>query len=351
MIDVLKKYRERIISEINAFFKKLQENPIMKNFWYYDIINRMYDFVISGKMLRGALVMFSESMFSGSYSEDAIKCAITIELLQSGLLIHDDIMDEDIQRRGRDSIFFQYKKIADEKEINNSYHIGESMGICAGNFAFSLAFISLSNIKKKEVLDKIVKKFGEEMAIVGIGQMEDVITSGQKQIPSEEEIVSIYKYKTARYSFSLPFSIGAILSKTNEENISLIEEIGEYIGIIFQIQDDKLGLLGDSKTIGKPRGSDIKENKKTLFYLYLMHSATKEEKEKISKIFGNQNITDSEIDFIIHLLNKYNIFEIINKKLESYASIVREKIFVLPVDGSYKTLLLEFVEYNLEREK
>ncbi len=351
MKEIILGYRNRIISEMESFFGRVRENFKMRDKWFFDVLDRLYEFSISGKMIRGALVMFSENMFSNKITNDSVKCAICIELLQSGLLIHDDIMDEDTQRRGKDSVFFQYKKLADSMGIENSYHIGESVGICAGNFAFSLAFLSLAEIEKKKVLDKLILKFGEEMAIVGVGQMKDVITSGQRELPTEDDIVSIYRYKTARYSFSLPFSLGAILSEVSEDDISLIEEIGECIGIIFQIQDDKIGIVGNENVIGKPVGSDIKENKKTLYYLYLMNSVNDEEKSKLLSIFGNRDIGVSEVDYVIHLLNKYDIFKKVETKVMEFVSKAKNKISRLSVDDKYKQFLLEFIQYNLNRDK
>lgn len=351
MKELVISYRDRIISEMEVFFDRVRQNFKMRDKWFFDVLDRLYDFSISGKMIRGALVMFSENMFSNTITKDSVKCAICIELLQSGLLIHDDIMDEDTQRRGKDSIFFQYKKLADSMNIENSYHIGESIGICAGNFAFSLAFLALGEIEKKKVLDKLILKFGEEMAIVGVGQMKDVITSGHRDLPTEDDIISIYRYKTARYSFSLPFSLGAIISEVSDDDISLIEEIGECIGIIFQIQDDKIGLLGDESVIGKPVGSDIKENKKTLYYLYLMNSVDDREKSKLLSIFGNHNIGQEEVNYVVSLIKKYNILEKVDKKVLELVSIAKEKINKLRVEDKYKKFLFDFVEYNLSREK
>ncbi|MCX8028674.1 MAG: polyprenyl synthetase family protein [Brevinematales bacterium] len=351
MISVLKGLKDQIVSEINSFFRDIRSVPMIDDFWFYESLDRLHEFVLSGKMLRGAMVLFSEKMFSGNYSKDGLRCAITVELLQSGLLIHDDIMDEDTQRRGKDTIFYQYKKLADKESASNSHHIGESMGICAGNFAFSLAFLSLANISKKNVMNKLILKFGEEMAIVGIGQMKDVITSGVKRVPTEEEVLSIYKYKTARYSFSLPFSLGAIISEVNSDTIKMIEEIGEYLGVIFQIQDDKIGLVEDSKVTGKPRGSDIKENKKTIFYVKLMNKSNDEDKKKLIGIFGNPDISDNDINTVIDLCYKYNIFDDVNRLLEKYSEIAREKISYLPVSREYKDHLFEFIDYNLTRDR
>ena len=351
MLDILKEYKNALVFEIEDFFKRVRSTLDIKDFWFYDSLDRLYDFLFSGKMIRGCMVLFSESMFSGKYSKDSIKCGLSLELLQSGLLIHDDVMDRDTKRRGKDAIFFQYKKMFDEVNVNDSYHAGESMGICMGDFAFSLSFLLLSEIQNKEVLYKLVQKFGQESAIIGIGQMKDVFMSSRKDLPSEDDVISTYKYKTARYSFSLPFSLGAIIAGASENTVTLLEEIGEYIGIMFQIQDDKIGLMGDPTITGKPRGSDIKENKKTIYYVYLMNSVNEDEKSTLSSIFGNSNLRDEDIDFVVSLCEKYGVFQKVSQKLHSYSNVVKDKILSLDVSEVYKRYLFELVDYNLNRDK
>ncbi|MEN2997466.1 MAG: polyprenyl synthetase family protein [Brevinematia bacterium] len=351
VLELLDAFRGEILLGLEKLFRDVEERLPVKDFWFCDSVRRLYDFVISGKMLRGALLLLSQKMFSGEYSEDGINCAIAMELLQSGLLIHDDIMDEDTQRRGKDTIFFQYKKVFDREGMSKSYHLGESVGICVGDISFFLAFMSLSRVREKLLLDKILLKFSEEMLMVGMGQIKDVVVSGQRGIPSEEEIVNIYRYKTARYSFSLPLGLGAILSKQDQSVISLLEEIGEYVGIIFQIQDDKIGLVGDSSVTGKPRGSDIKENKKTIYYHYLMSLATEGEKNLLERIFGNPYVTPEDVNFVISMCEKYEIFGVVDEKVRYFANIAKEKILSIPAEEEYKGCLLELLEYNLNRDR
>lgn len=350
MIKLLEDYKELIISEFDKFFEKSKVN-FFDDWWFLDTFNRLYEFSISGKMLRGALIVFSEKMLKGSISNDSLKCAVAMELLQSALLIHDDIIDEDLQRRGKDTLFFQYKKFAEVKGISQSYKVGQSLGICAGNIAFSLAFSALSDIENKEILPKVISKFSHEMIIVNIGQMKDVFLSGFNNSFEEDEIFSIYRYKTSRYSFSLPFSVGAILGGASEDTIHKLEELGEYIGIIFQIQDDKIGLIYSSEKLGKPQGSDIKENKKTIFHSLIFKYANKEEQSKLLEIFGNRNISDEEINYVIKVCEKYDIFKEIDKKVMDYVNLAKEKISSLEVDKLYKDKLEEFVEYNLSRDR
>jgi len=353
MFDLLVFYKSVIMDGMTKFFDKFKEegSKMVNSRWYFDAIDRISLFSTSGKMIRGGLILFTEEMFRCNYSKDGVYLAIATELLQSALLIHDDIMDKDTVRRGSKTIFFQYKEIGDKEGIEDSYHFGESMGVCVGDIALDMCFSAVGYVSNVKVVSRIIKKFGLELSIVGGGQMEDMYLSSSDYIPTEEEVISMYKMKTSRYSFSLPFGLGAILSEVDDKVIELLESLGEDLGIIFQIHDDEIGLFSNQETIGKPIGSDIKENKKTLFFVYLMRLATENEKTKLSKIFGNENITKEEVKVVLELIEKYKIREIVLKRKEEFANKAKEKISLLPVEDKYKKQLFELIDYNLSRNK
>jgi geranylgeranyl diphosphate synthase type I len=353
MFKLITAYRSVIIDEMLKFIEgfRVEASNITSSKWYFDAIDRISIFSTSGKMIRGGLILFTEEMFKGSYSKDGVYLAIATELLQSALLIHDDIMDKDMIRRGSKTIFFQYKEIGDKEGIEDSYHFGESMGVCVGDIALDMCFSAVGYLSNVKVISRIIKKFGLELSIVGGGQMEDVYLSSSNYIPTEEEVVSMYKMKTSRYSFSLPFSLGAILSEVDDSVIELLESFGDDLGIVFQIHDDEIGLFGNQEAIGKPVGSDIKENKKTLFFIYLMRLAKEEERRRLSGIFGNEKITKEDVETVLNLIEKYKVREMVLSKKEEFANKAREKIKLLPVEEKYKKHLFELVDYNLSRNK
>jgi len=120
------------------------------------------------------------------------------------------------------------------------------------------------------------------------------------------------------------------------------------LGILFQIKDDEIGLLGDAKTIGKPIGSDISSNKKTLFSYYLFSRASEEEKKKLDSIFGNPSIKDDDIEYVRSSLKKNDVLSTVHDLAHDYADKARAKIDGLQ-QPKLKELLLWFVDYNLSR--
>src|SRR5258708_9868215 len=125
-------------------------------------------------MLRGSLVLFLSECYTGKITEDAVRIASAMELFHSSLLIHDDIMDNDTQRRGYQTIFAQYQSLGEKKKLLDPRHFGESMGICTGDISFFLAFQLLSSIGDSSIKQRIIDVYMNEMISVGLAQMQDV---------------------------------------------------------------------------------------------------------------------------------------------------------------------------------
>lgn len=350
--DYIQKKRALLIEHINNIFedkKKLVPTGLQT---YTDTLNHLQTIVPNGKLLRGIQILLSYEMFSSTPTTEIMNAAAALEIMQASVLIQDDFMDNDYTRRGARSVFAQYADIGKEKHATNPLLYGQSMAVCVGDIGYFLAFEFLNksstDTNKNQRINDL---FSREWQLLGAGQMMDVDISSYDYDPTEEDIMTIYTYKTARYSFSLPLMIGAILSDADENIIQKLDSFGQTLGIIFQIKDDELGLYGDEQTIGKPVGSDIRENKKTLYRSLLMKKSTEEEKVTIKKIFGNKNITDKEIQLVKSIIHSHGIDDDIQKRVETMSKEADSIVDSIQTDEKYKSLLKEFIELNLKRVK
>jgi geranylgeranyl diphosphate synthase type I len=188
-----------------------------------DVVDRFLNIVTRGKTIRGSLVLLAYCFNHDEPSEDAVKLAATIELIQTALVIHDDIMDHDDQRRGIAALHTQYNS--------------EFLAMCAGDILFFMAFELVGTITTDALtLGRIVRLFGREYQSVGVAQMMDVAKTAKTKL----EIFNLYTYKTARYTFAVPLMLGATLAGTTKEMLRYLESYGVATGILFQIQDDRL---------------------------------------------------------------------------------------------------------------
>ncbi|MFH1409267.1 MAG: polyprenyl synthetase family protein [Nanoarchaeota archaeon] len=186
---------------------------------------RLIPYTLAGKSTRGCLLLFIHDALDGKDRDDAMKAAAAIELFHSGLLIHDDLIDDDDRRRGMKAMHIQCAEyIKDEK-------IGKDIALCIGNLACSLSFKLLSNQDPK-----MIRIFSDAFATVCIGQIHDILPDKPS---TAEEWLALYRNKTARYSFSLPMAIGAMLAGRADLIVAL-QEWGDDLGIIYQLRDDEL---------------------------------------------------------------------------------------------------------------
>jgi geranylgeranyl diphosphate synthase type I len=222
-MDTLRQYKKEVDVFLAAFLSAKEKDFARVNPWGPDALEKIRAIVSEGKTIRGSLVLLIHELLHGTQKDVARKVAAAYELIQTGLIIHDDIMDRDTMRRGKPTMHVQYKS--------------DAMALCVGDICFFLAHELLFCTPVEKISAKIFQE-------VGVAQMADVSHTAKSKI----EIVSLYRYKTARYTFSLPMTAGARLAGADKKLIDLFEQLGESMGILFQIQDDKLDNENNSFT-------------------------------------------------------------------------------------------------------
>ncbi len=342
---------------INKFLQKelRQRQAVLKNtfpFWGKDLIKRLVGFVPHGKMIRGGLVLLACQMSKKRLSRDSVAAAAAIELLHSALLVHDDIMDQSRWRRGKASMYHQYALLAKKNSIRQPEHFGYSAGLCVGDILFFLAFDVLSDLPVSgSIKQKIISFYAQEMMKVGLAQVKEMYVGGKDTSIPRKEIMEIYRYKTARYTFSLPLVIGGMLSKMSKQKISKLEKLGETLGILFQIKDDELGLFGSQSSVGKSIGTDIEENKKTLYHYYLFTKANRQQKARLQKIFNHSHITTRQLQYVRETIIGLNIATIVKKEMDKLLQSSLRQIRNLSVSKHYQALLVQLTYYIIQRQR
>ena len=311
-------------------------------------LNQFIDFAKRGKGVRGTLVFLTEKLFEKPKIEKETlkKLALVFEVIHSSLLIHDDIMDNDSLRRGQPTIhvFFnqRYEEFLKEKNDN----LGKSIALSLGDIGFFIAFDILSSIN----INPTIKNFlAQELIKTGLAQIDDVFFSQTKIEPEIDDIFAIYKGKTSRYTFVLPILTILKIKNINLQKQKIIEEILEDLGIIFQISDDLIGIFSEES--GKDKGSDIREDKKTIIRYLLFKD--KKTPTNIKKIFGKDKISEDEIENLKSFINQYDIKKEIENIIEEIKNKVQSKMEknkkILP--EKFIPLVNNFINYLITRKK
>ena len=342
--------RERLLADLDEFLSRKRERLAALRPWGSDVLSRLAEFSRKGKLLRGGLVCLGYEMTGRRLSRAAVRAGTALELMQSALLIHDDIMDLDAFRRGAPALHRQYAEMGERESVVDPDHFGISMGICAGEIAIFLAFEALAGLPGPGRLPTEAQKlFASEFGLVGLGQMRDIQTGSSARLIKTREALDLYRFKTARYSFALPLALGWLLGGGPRSVRPKLERLGEALGLIFQLKDDELDLFGDEAVLGKPVGSDIRQGKKTLLYLRLVEKAGRAERRLLAGLFGRPGLSAEDLEVVRQLSRRHGVVDDLGVTMRRYGRRAGSVIRALPVPARFREVLETFLAFSLER--
>ena len=304
---------------------KLKGNP-------HDLYSAASHLIVSGgKRLRPYMVMKSCEMLGGK-TKNAINAASAIEMVHNFTLVHDDIMDNDEMRHGVTTV---HKKF------------GMPIAILAGDVLFSKAYqvVSSTNLPSNSVIE-LVSRLAKSCVDVCEGQLLDISMANSEKIPSQSQYIKMIEKKTAAL-FEVSCAMGAICANAKRKDVSNLSSFGKNLGIAFQITDDLIGVLGDSKITKKPVGNDLREGKKSLPILLAINHANGENKEIILKAFGNSFATQDDIEKALKIIRRLKIEKTVRRQAQSYAQ--RAKKSIQSYSGSAKNDLLALLSFVVKR--
>ncbi|MBP1910194.1 polyprenyl synthetase family protein [Methanolobus bombayensis] len=317
LIEEIKKRSSHVDKGIGEYL------PIDKPHELYKAARYLPD--AGGKRLRPTTVILAAEAV-GSDLETVLPAAVAVELVHNFTLVHDDIMDRDDIRRGMPAVHVKW---------------GEAGAILAGDTLYSKAFEILthapgkpeSNLKCIDILSKTCRDICE-------GQWMDVEFEGRDDVTKEEYLEMIEKKTGVLYAASM--QIGAILGGASDEVSDAFYEFGRLIGIAFQIYDDVIDMTTPEEVLGKVRGSDLMEGKKTLIAIHALNNGVE------LKIFGKGEATAEEINEAVNQLEEAGSIDYVRDLALGYIATGKELLNVVE-DSEAKTILMAIADYMITR--
>ncbi|QGT98967.1 (2E,6E)-farnesyl diphosphate synthase [Candidatus Syntrophocurvum alkaliphilum] len=288
----IKDFEDQINTRRNYVNECLEQNlpplnsypPIIHEAMHYAVFN-------GGKRLRPIMV-FEGALIAGIEKEKVIPTACALELIHSYSLVHDDLpsMDNDDFRRGKPTCHKVY---------------GEANAILTGDALLTYAFqliannIAINGIQPLNVV-RVIKEISSAAGSEGMigGQVIDLDSEG-KNI-NYDTLKTLHSLKTGEL-FRASLRAGAILGGLDNEKLDYLTTYANYFGLAFQITDDLLDVTGDQKTLGKPVGSDDKNNKTTYVSLFGIDKAKMLAEESVNTSIDNLKEFGKEADFLRNL--------------------------------------------------
>lgn len=346
-------FKEKLDRELKKLLERKQAEVTRISPFLGQIMYQIKDLTMrGGKRIRPALLYYSYLAHGGEDQTQALRAAMAVELAETYLLIHDDIMDDDTLRRGGTTIHEHFTSLAwsDYRSKNNPADFGHSIAIIAGNVACALSNKVLASVKADPVRRiRMSEELNRVYEVEGYGQALDIFSSLRDDL-TPKDVLTVYKLKTVPYTFDGPIKIGAIMAGADESKIKALEGYSYPLGIAFQIQDDILGMFGSEEKLGKPVTSDLKEGKKTLLMLETLTKADPRDQKILHKMLGNKRISVKDLVIARQIIEKTGSLERLRRQAEKMVKDSLKVVEKLELKIEGKEFLLSLADYMVKRE-
>lgn len=291
-----------------------------------------YGLLGGGKRIRPLLAVIAARLCGGGADRHIYRLAIAFEYLHMATLIHDDVIDNSENRRGRSSVFKKF---------------GLSAAILAGDFLHARSMSIIGELGGSKAL-KIFCKATGGMVDGEFLQMRNAHNFNQ----SEEDYFLAIQGKTALL-IAATTEIGALMGGGGEAEQAALHRYGANLGFAFQVVDDLLDYLGDEQKTGKPVGNDLVEGKMTLPLIHSLHQADESEKEKLLEILQNSEKRSAAYDKVVRIITDHKGFEYSREKAQALVQKAVEEVDLFDQRKVEKEILIlkGLASYVLNRDK
>lgn len=328
----LEELRAAVDSELARFLQRrataLEDNrPLIEE------LTRTID--AGGKRLRPLFCYWGYRAAGGDHSIKIVRAAASLELLHTFALVHDDIMDASLERRGQPAVHAVR---------------GISVAVLAGDLALVLADSCLysSGFSPQELagtLDAYLLMREEVIA----GQYLDV-QAADEDLLDESEARRIALLKSGRYSIEKPLVMGARLAGAGEELVTLLSAFGEPLGEAFQFRDDLLGTFGNEAELGKPTDSDIREGKRNLLYARTVSGLPTRRRQRFIEQWGRgESLSAADVEELRTLVSESGARSHTEALVEELATRASDVLHDTALDPRARAALCELAELSVNR--
>ncbi len=323
-MDAIQSILRPIEAEL-AIFRKMQDdlavnpNPLLREIILH--VNKQ-----RGKQMRPMLVLLFSKMV-GEVTDITYSAALALELLHTASLVHDDVVDDSMQRRGQASVNAIY---------NNK------LAVLVGDYLLSTSLVFTGRCGDPRITN-IIGALGQTLSDGEIFQM----FHSHEKLVSEEVYFEIIRKKTASL-FSSCAEIGALSSGASQDTIDRARQIGEYIGICFQIRDDIFDYYSDN--VGKPTGNDMREGKLTLPIIYAIRTHGNDHVRTMIDRLKKGELSDAEVAELIEFAKQHGGIEYAEQTMQRY----RQKVLdLLPevISEEIREAIVAYMDVVINRKK
>jgi geranylgeranyl diphosphate synthase type II len=340
LLDLLARNKKRMDDRIFSVLPESHSDRDVDNFY-----QMMRDYPTrKGKGIRGNLCLLSCGMFGGT-PDRCLDTAAAIELFESWVLIHDDIEDGSDMRRGEVTLHLKH---------------GIPLAINAGDSLHNRMWQLL--LRNRETLGvnptfRIAEEFMHMINQTTEGQhIELSWTENGRFNLSEEDYYAMCMSKTAWYTCISPLRLGGMIGGAQDTLLESMVDVGTYMGLAFQIQDDVLNLVGDEKKYGKEIYGDIREGKRTLVLIHVLSNADATTRKQVMEAIAKrrEDKTEDDVRLVVGAMQNCGSMEYAKGKATELARQAREKfdsdLSDVP-ESPDKQRIRDIIDFVVKRDK
>ena len=298
-----------------------------------------------GKRLRPAFCYWAFVGCGGDPNDPiVVDAGASLELLHTFALVHDDVMDGSLTRRGLDAIHVGFeKRHASGGWRGEGRRFGEGVAVLVGDIAFVYADLLLANAPRRAH-----DIFTDLRLEVNIGQYLDLIGTVRGR-PTVEAARRICCYKSGKYTIERPLHLGAALAGASQQILDELSAYGMPLGEAFQLRDDLLGVFGDEIETGKPVGGDLREGKPTSLVARAFDAAKGDDYSFLESRFGAEDLSDNEVERMRELLRSTGAYDAVELDVRRLLQESLEALEHAHIADDAKRELRELASYVAER--
>ena len=281
------------------------------------LVNQISHYIISagGKRIRPRLVLLFASALGFDGPERHVLAAI-VEFIHTATLLHDDVVDESSLRRGRQTANALF---------------GNAASVLVGDFLYSRAFQMMVSVNRMRVLDVLA----DATNVIAEGEVLQLMNMHDPDI-SVEDYLRVIRYKTAKL-FEASARLGAVIAGADAATEEACASYGRALGTAFQLVDDLLDYEGDTQSLGKNVGDDLREGKPTLPLLVAMERSSEQERQLIRHAIENGE--EQRLAEIIAIVRRTGALEATREAARTEAQRARDSLNALPPSTAREALL------------
>jgi octaprenyl-diphosphate synthase len=320
--------KKKILSENENDLKKIEAELSENLKPYLDLVSDVARHILfaGGKRLRPLLLVLSAKL-CGYHDDFAKTISTALEYLHAATLLHDDIVDDAVLRRGRTVAHSVY---------------GNAITVLVGDFLLARALAICADSDKIRVIH-IISNLTENMST---GEVHQLMRKGDVSL-TEDEYLEVIRRKTA-VLFQAACTISAVISDAPKEKEDALADFGYNLGLAFQMVDDLFDYIMDTAELGKRVGADLREGKLTLPVIYALKQANPADRQQMLKIIENEKFSLEEFQLLIALMKEYGGIAYTEKKAMACIQKAKDALSIFE-PSMIKDSLFDIADYVLAR--